>query len=122
MSLSPITINGGSILQPSKLREYKEFQETDMQAADGALQRNRVKTSANPNGYKFVAELEWADVPTGDFATLNTFFTTGSGVYYNNPASKYGVLTFSGMPYPEEGEYKPGESLLTTYKVKLRQV
>lgn len=122
MSLSPITINGQTILQPTKLHEYKTFQESEKEAIDGAMQRNRVATPNNPVGYKFVAELEWQDLPVANFQTLNSLLTTGSGVYYNNPASKYGTLTFSGLPFPSEGEYLVGESLLTSFKVRIRQV
>lgn len=121
MALSPITINGQTILQPSTLREYKEATQSEQYAIDGAAQRNRVKTTGNPNGEKAWAEMTWDKIPPSDFLTLYNSFRTGSGICYQNPSSKYGTLTFSGLPFMEEGEYVSGESRLTTFKVRIRE-
>jgi hypothetical protein len=123
MALQPITVNSGTLVrQPSKLREYREYIQTDKQAIDGAIQRNRIRTAANPLGFKYNVEMIFENITITDFQALDTYFTAGSGVNYYNPSSKYGVLSFSGLPYPDEtDDYGPGESLLTTYKVKIRQ-
>jgi len=123
MSVQPITINSGTLpVQPSKLREWREYIETEKYAIDGAVQRNRIKTPANPQGFKYNAEMIFDNIDTSDFQALDGYFTAGSGVNYYNPSSKYGVLSFSGLPFPEENdEYSPGDSLLTTYKVRIRQ-
>lgn len=123
MAISPITINSGTLpRQPSKLREWREYNQTDKIAIDGAIQRNRIRTSANPLGFKFNAEMIFENIEVSDFQALDAYFTAGSGVNYYNPSSKYGVLSFSGLPYPDEtDDYGPGESLFTNYKVKIRQ-
>lgn len=123
MSLNPIQVNGSDLpLQPSALREFREYQQTDQMAVDGATQRNRISTPSNPDGYKYVAELSFQNVTATSFAALDALFVSGSGINYRNPGSKFGVLTFSGLPYPDEAsEYGPGESLLSDYKVRVRQ-
>ncbi len=123
MALQPITVNSGTLArQPSKLREYREYIQTDKQAIDGAIQRNRIRTASNPLGFKYNVEMIFENIAVTDFQSLDALFTAGSGVNYYNPSSKYGVLSFSGLPYPDEtDDYGPGESLLTTYKVKIRQ-
>lgn len=124
MSLSPIQINHSDISpQPTNLKEYSIQIQTEQEAIDGAIQRNKVRSVGNPNGQKFVAELSWTYLSPAQYQTLNNQFITGSGIFYNNPASKYGTLTFSGLPFIEsEGEYVPGESLLTDYKVRIREL
>lgn len=123
MSISPITVNSGTLpLQPSKLREWREYIQTDKFAIDGAVQRNRIRTASNPLGFKFNVEMIFENITVSDFQIIDALFTSGSGVNYANPSSKYGTLVFSGLPYPDEGDdYSPGDSLLTTYKVKIRQ-
>ena len=123
MALQPITVNSGTLArQPSKLKEYREYIQTDKQAIDGAIQRNRIRTAANPLGFKYNVEMIFENISATDFQSLDALFTAGSGVNYYNPSSKYGVLSFSGLPYPDEtDDYGPGESLLTNYKVKIRQ-
>lgn len=121
MSLQPITVNSGTIPQPNRLREWREFIQSDKTAVDGGIQRNRISTPSNPQGFKYNVELTYTRLSTAEFGTLDNLFLSGSGVNYYNPASKYGVLSFSGLPYPEEGEYDKGDSLLTSYKVKIRQ-
>ena len=123
MSVSPITVNSGTLpLQPSKLMEWREYIQTDKFAIDGAVQRNRIRTASNPLGFKFNVEMIFENITVSDFQTIDALFTAGSGVNYANPSSKYGTLVFSGLPYPDEGDdYSPGDSLLTTYKVKIRQ-
>lgn len=115
MALSPITINGASIRQPSRVREYKEHIQSEKTSVDGSMQRNRL-------GFKYVAELTWDRLPVADFGSLESKFTTGSGIYYRNPSSKYGVLAYSGLPFTDESEYERGESLLSTYKVRIREI
>jgi len=123
MSISPITVNSGTLpLQPSKLREWREYIQTDKFAIDGAVQRNRIRTASNPLGFKFNVEMIFENITVSNFQAIDALFTSGSGVNYANPSSKYGTLVFSGLPYPDEGDdYSPGDSLLTTYKVKIRQ-
>lgn len=123
MALTPITINNISIRQPTTLIEKKDFQQTDKYAMDSAMQRNRISTALNPLGLKYVAILTWKDLPLTDFQQLDSIFTTGSGVVYRNPSSKYGSLTFSGLPMSiQESEYVSGDSLLTDYQVTIRQI
>ena len=123
MAVLPITVNSGTLpRQPSKLREWREYIQTDKTAIDGAIQRNRIRTPQNPLGFKFNAEMIFENISTTEFALLDAYFVAGSGVNYYNPSSKYGVLSFSGLPYPDESDdYAPGDSLFTTYKVKIRQ-
>jgi len=123
MAIQPITINSGTLpRQPSRLKEWREYIQTDKFAIDGAVQRNRIRTPANPLGFKYNIEMIFENINVTDFGLLDAYFTAGSGVNYYNPSSKYGVLSFSGLPYPDEGDdYSRGDSLLTTYKVKIRQ-
>ena len=123
MPVYPITVNSGTLpLQPSKLREWREYIQTDKYAIDGSVQRNRVRTPGNPLGFKYNAEMIFENLSNTNFALLDAYFTAGSGVNYYNPSSKYGVLSFSGLPFPDETDgYAPGDSLFTTYKVKIRQ-
>jgi hypothetical protein len=124
MSLSPIEINHSAISpQPTSLREYSIQIQTDQESIDGSIQRNKVRSTNNPDGQKFAAELTWDLIQPSDYQTLNNQFVTGSGIYYHNPASKYGTLSFSGMPFIEdESEYVRGESLLSSYKVRIREI
>lgn len=123
MAVEAITVNSGTLpRQPSKLREWREYIQTDKTALDGAIQRNRIRTAQNPLGFKYNTEMIFENITAGEFGLLDAYFTAGSGVNYYNPSSKYGVLSFSGLPYPDEtDDYAPGDSLLTTYKVKIRQ-
>ena len=123
MAVEAITVNSGTLpRQPSKLREWREYIQTDKFAIDGAVQRNRIRTPSNPLGFKYNAEMIFENISTSEFQQLDAYFLPGSGVNYYNPSSKYGVLSFSGLPYPDEtDDYAPGDSLFTTYKVKIRQ-
>lgn len=123
MSLSPITINGQTIKQPTTARDYRIKIQTENTSLDGTTQRNRVISANNPVGYKYAADLEWQDIGGADYTTLLGLFQSGSGVVYNNPATKYGALTYSGLPYDDDPDpYIAGDSLLSTYKVTIRQV
>lgn len=122
--LDPITINSGTLpRQPSRLREWREYQQTDKYAIDGAIQRNRVRTPGNPNGFKCNVEMTFENLDSVDYQTIDNLFVSGSGVNYNNPASgKFGTLTFSGLPMTDESdEYSRGSSLQVDYKVRIRQ-
>lgn len=123
MAVYPVTVNSGTLpRQPSKLREWREYIQTDQFAIDGAVQRNRIRTVNNPQGFKFNVEMIFENISVAEFQQLDQYFLPGSGVNYYNPSSKYGVLTFSGLPTPDESDsYSPGDSLFTTYKVKIRQ-
>lgn len=124
MSISPITINSGTLArQPSRLKEWREYIQTDKFAIDGAVQRNRISTAANPLGFKYNVEMTFEKLNSSDYQAISAIFMSGSGVNYYNPSSgKFGILSFSGLPYPDEmGEYSRGESLLADYKVKIRQ-
>lgn len=121
--LSPITVNSGTLpRQPSIVKEYREYIETDSYTIDGSVQRNRISTPQNPLGFKYNVELTFENIAISDFQALDAYFMPGSGVNYYNPQSKYGVLSFSGLPSPDESsEYSRGAGLQTTYKVKIRQ-
>jgi hypothetical protein len=123
--LSPITINNQNIPQPTKLREFKIHIQNDNVAIDGSSQRNRITTPANPRGFKYAINMQWATLTTAEYAVLdNLLGTTGSGVLYKNPSSgKYGVLTFSGLPTViDESDYVSGESQLSAYEVRIREI
>lgn len=124
MALLPITINGQLIKQPTTLKEYKEQSQTEQYAIDNGVQRNRVFTPGNPTGAKAWAEMMWDKILPADYQQLYTFFSTGSGVYYSNPSSgKFGTLTFSGLPFIEDPDpYVAGESMLSTFKVRIREL
>lgn len=122
--LQPITINSGTLpRQPSSLREWREYSQSDSYAIDGAIQRNRIRTQANPNGYKYNAELTFQGLDSTDYRAIDALFVSGSGVNYYNPESgKFGVLSFSGLPFPtEDDSYSRGGSQQADYKVRIRQ-
>lgn len=124
MSLQPITINSGTIaIQPSRLKEWREYQQSDKMAIDGSMQRNRVITPHNPNGFKYNAEMIFENLDSSNYQAIDALFVSGSGVLYHNPASgKFGSLTFSGLPFTDEtDEYSRGASNLATYKVRIRE-
>lgn len=121
---NPITINSGTLArQPSRLREWREYQQDEKYAIDGGTQRNRIATPSNPLGFKYNVEMIFERLTSTDYRAIDAMFMSGSGVNYHNPNSgKFGTLTFSGLPFPEEdGEYEQGGSNLATYKVRIRQ-
>ena len=122
MAVQPITINSGTLpLQPSRVKEWREYIQMDKYAIDGAVQRNRIRTPGNPLGFKYNVEMLFEKITVTNFQAIDAFFMAGSGVNYYNPSSKYGVLSFSGLPFPDESsDYARGDSLLTDYKVKIR--
>ena len=121
--MGPISFNTYSgIKQPSRVREYREYQRTDKTAIDGRMQRNVIATSNNREGFKYVAELEWEYITPGDFAVIDNYIRTGSGILYGNSLSKFGILTFSGLPFPDEGEYYPGADAISGFTVRIRQI
>lgn len=124
MSFSPILINSVALSpQPSVVKEYKERNDQETIAMDQTMQRNTMTSPSNPTGRKFNAELTFNQLTLGQFATIDAFFTTGSGVLYTNPNSKYGNLTYSGLPFiDDQADYQPGESGLSDYKVRIRQI
>lgn len=124
MSIQPITVNSGVLpRQPSELREWREYQQSDSYAIDGSVQRNRIRTTNNPQGFKYNVEMTFKNLNSTDYQAIDRLFVSGSGVNYHNPSSgKFGTLTFSGLPFPDEDDpYSPGDSLLTNYKVRIRQ-
>ena len=123
MDIQPITINSGTLArQPSRLREWRVYQQSETEAIDGAIQRNRITTPSNPLGFKYNAEMIFERITKTEFQAIDALFAAGSGINYYNPDSKYGVLSFSGLPFPDEdAEYERGSSLLTNYKVTIRQ-
>ena len=123
MSLSPIQLGNVTPKQPTRVREYRINIQTENQALDGAIQRNRFTSTSNPVGYKYAADLTWEDLGITDFNTILGIVSSGSGIVYSNPSSKYGSLTFSGLPFVQEPDaYLAGDSLLTTLKVTVRQI
>ena len=123
MALQPITIAQATIKQPTTVRDYRINIQTENTALDGGMQRNRIVSAANPRGYKYAVDLKWEDLGVSDFQTLLGLVSSGSGVVYSNPSTKYGALTYSGLPFVTEGDpYIPGDSLLTTLLVTIRQI
>lgn len=120
----PITINSGIVNpQPSRVREYQLRQDSEEEALDGSIQRNTITSPTNPTGRKYVAELAFEKLNISQFQAVHNLFTTGSGVYYRNPNSKFGILTFSGLPFvDDQADYEPGASFLSDYKVRIRQI
>lgn len=113
-----ISINGTILpIQPSTLNEKLLQIQTDQEAINGSMTRNRI-------GQKKQTIMEFPIVPPNDYQTLIGFFTTGSGVYYSNDASSYtgNVLTFSGLPYFDEYEYMQGGSLYRKLTVTIREI
>lgn len=124
MAVLPITINSGTLpRQPSRLHEYREYFQAERTAIDGGIQRDRVRTPANPNGYKYVVDMTFEDLDSTDWQAIDRLFVSGSGVRYYNPSSgRFGTLSFSGLPFPDEGgDYAAGDSLQSPYRVKIRQ-
>lgn len=122
--LDPIQINSADLpIQPSKLREWREYQQSDKMAIDGSMQRNRVITPANPNGFKYNVEMIFENLSSTNYQAVDALFVAGSGVNYSNTSSgKFGTLTFSGLPFTDEtDEYSRGASNLATYKVRIRE-
>lgn len=101
-------------IQPSNLREYYTQIQTDQMSINGSMTRNRI-------GQKKVAEMTFPILQPSDVQTIIGYFTTGSGVYYYNNASKYGYLAMSGLPMYEEGDYVAGASLYSPLKVTIRE-
>lgn len=123
MALSPITIANQTIKQPTTARDYRVNIQTENTALDGGMQRNRIISLANPVGYKYAVDLQWDDLGVSDFQTILGLVSSGSGVLYSNPSSKYGSLTYSGLPFVNEpNPYIPGDSLLTTLQLTIRQI
>lgn len=120
----PITINSGIINpQPSRVREYKVRNDNEKEALDQTLQRNTIVSPTNPTGRKYAAELYFEKLTIAQFQAVDGQFTTGSGIYYRNPNSKFGILAFSGLPYvDDENDYQPGTSFMSDYKVRIRQI
>lgn len=102
-------------VQPTTLREFKIPIQTDQQAIQGNLSRNKI-------GEKKGAEMEFTIMSPSDYQTLINYFTTGSGVYYYNDSSSYGSFAFSGLPLYQEDAYVPGSSLFRPLKVTLREM
>lgn len=121
--LSPIIINGNTIKQPTSVRDYRIKMQVENTAIDGTMQRNRIISSNNPVGFKYAADLVWEDIGGSDYLTLLGLFASGSGIVYTNPATKYGALTYSGLPFDDDPDvYIHGDSLLTKYTVTIRQI
>ena len=121
--ISPLLLNNILVKQPTTLRDYRINIQTENYALDGGLQRNRVISAANPVGYKYAVDMEWDDLNVSDFQTLLGIVSSGSGIVYSNPATKYGSLTYSGLPFvTEPNSYIAGDSLLSTLQVTIRQI
>ena len=123
MSLSPILLNNVLVKQPTTARDYRINIQTENTSLDGSMQRNRVISSNNPIGYKYAVDLQWNDLSVSDFQTILSIITLGSGITYSNPNSKYGSLTYSGLPFvTEPNPYQAGDSLLSTLQLSIRQI
>lgn len=111
-----IFINGVVLpIQPTTLTERYIQIQTDQMSINGGMARNRI-------GQKAQAEMEFTIMQPSDFQTIVNYFTTGSGVTYLNDQSKYGTLSFSGLPTYSEDVYVQGASLYSPLKVTIRQV
>jgi len=103
--------------QPSNLtEEYLQLQ-TDQEAIDGSMNRNKY-------GQKKQATMDFPIVQPSDYQTLLSNFSTGSGVYYYNNASNYagGTLAMSGLPSFSETPYVQGSSLYRAFHVVIREI
>lgn len=124
MAVLPISVNNTALpVQPSAVRDYLLRNDSEKEALDQTLQRNTIVSPNNPTGRKYMTELTFNQLTIPQFQATNNLFTTGSGVLFNNPNSKFGNITYSGLPYVDEAnDYVPGDSFLTDYKVKIRQI
>lgn len=124
--MSYVKLNGNDLpKEPSEVTDRRIYQQSEKEAIDGAMQRNRISTSSNPNGFKYESLLLWANLDPTSFAALDTYFMTGSGVAYTNTLSKYnnGTLTYSGLPFvEEEGKYITGDGRWADFAVRIRQI
>jgi hypothetical protein len=113
-----IYINGNALnIQPTILLEELLQIQTDQVSINGSMTRNRI-------GMKKRSTMEFTIMSPSDYQTLIGYFSTGSGIYYSNDTSSYtgGVLSFSGLPNFEEGEYVPGSTLYRPLKVVIREI
>lgn len=100
--------------QPSSLLEELLQIQSDNEAINGGLQRNK-------SGQKKQSTMQFTNLSPSDYQTLVNYFTTGSGVIYYNDQSSYGIFTFSGLPYFDEAQYVKGASLYRPLRVRIRE-
>lgn len=113
-----ISINGNSaIKQPNDINENPEQIQTDQMAVDGSMQRNRL-------GKKRRAVLKWNHLKPAEYQQLMTYFESGNAVTYSNDQSNVagGVLTFTGLPTFDQGNYYRGTTLIVPLTVTIREV
>lgn len=113
-----VSINGDqTIAQPTILTESILQIQTDQEAIDGSMQRNKI-------GQKHQADIEWDWLTPTQYQLLITYMTTGSGIVYSNNQSNYtgGTLTISGLPSFQEQAYIQGSSLYRKITATVREI
>lgn len=112
-----ITINGTTPKQPTDVNENPEQIQTDQIAIAGNLQRNRI-------GKKNKVVLTWPYLKPAEYQALIALFESGNAVIYSNDNTNRagGVLTFTGLPTYEQGNYYRGASYLVPLSVTIREV
>lgn len=112
-----ITINGNAIKQPTDVNENPVQIQTDQEAINGSLQRNRL-------GKKNRVVLSWPYLSPAEYQALIALFESGNAVTYSNTTSNRagGTLTFTGLPNLEQGNYYRGQHRLVPLSVTIREV
>jgi len=114
-----ISINNNALpVQPSNLNESDLQLQTDQEAVDGTMRRNKF-------GQKKNSVMHFSMLAPSDYRTIKNYFVTGSGVYYSNDNSNEtsnGLYAFSGLPAFTENEYAPGASLYRDFDVTIREI
>jgi len=102
-----MTINGETILDPSRLVEQASHLEQDNTSLNYSTQRNRL-------GSKWIVVLTWINILPSEHAPLFALFNPGQAVEYSNPDSIHGTLSFTGLPrILSDGDYEKGGSHIT---------
>jgi hypothetical protein len=113
-----ITINAGTIKQPTGLREYKTYVRSEKISLKGNRQRSQLNT-------KKVAELTWTSLTPSELSNILAWADPGAAVAYaNSSSSRYGSWSFNGLPtITDEGSYERGGSYRTdTFTIIIEEV
>lgn len=112
-----ITIDGATPKQPTDVNENPVQVQTDQESINRSMQRNRM-------GKKEQVILTWPHLRTTEYQALIALFESGNPVVYSNNQSNRagGVLTFTGLPTYEQGNYYRGQTLMVPLTVTIREV
>lgn len=113
-----ITIDTIEIKQPSPPLNEADIQiQTDKEAIDGSLQRDRL-------GAKKSVTMSWDWLTPTEYQELLGLFSSGDAVDYKNTQSNRagGTYEFTGLPTFREGDYLRGSSLWRGLEVTIREV